>query len=230
MKEEWKDIPGYEGLYKVSSLGRVKSLNRIANRSCGMVQPVRERILKQSTRYKYKSVTMHDHNKYQRSWRVHQLVAMAFLNHNPCGFDMVVDHIDEDKHNNNLSNLRLVTNGENTTRNRNGKHSKYRGVTFNKSDSKWKAMIFIDGKIRTIGSFATEEEAGEAYKDISSGADINKYRQIFRSDHPGVSKFRGDKWRSRVTIDKKEYHVGIFNTKKEAVEARENFVKDFKLK
>lgn len=46
MIEEWKDIKGYEGLYQVSNLGRVKSLERITNMKDGRIRTEREKILK----------------------------------------------------------------------------------------------------------------------------------------------------------------------------------------
>ena len=45
-KEIWRDIAGYEGLYQVSNMGRVKSLERIITRKNGKKQTIRERILK----------------------------------------------------------------------------------------------------------------------------------------------------------------------------------------
>tara|TARA_A100000171_G_scaffold49367_1_gene58325 strand:+ start:270 stop:476 length:207 start_codon:yes stop_codon:yes gene_type:complete len=48
-KEIWKDIEGYNGLYQVSSFGRVKSMNRIVEKKDGNVLTIKERILRNNT-------------------------------------------------------------------------------------------------------------------------------------------------------------------------------------
>ena len=98
-KERWIDIKGYEGLYQVSNLGRVKSLRRTKPNG----QTVIERILKESdnTRgYKYVSLSKHGilHKEY-----IHRLVALHFLD-NPMNYKYV-NHKDEFKSNNNVNNL-----------------------------------------------------------------------------------------------------------------------------
>jgi hypothetical protein len=78
MKEIWKDIKGYEGLYQVSNYGRVKSLERIVDhKKTGKVFH-KERILKQNTCYGYKTVILCKNSK-TKSERVHRLVAQAFI-------------------------------------------------------------------------------------------------------------------------------------------------------
>ena len=96
MKNEiWKDIDGYEGLYQVSNLGRVKSLNY---RRTG-----KERILKAlKDRYGYLHVKLCKDGK-AKEYTIHRLVAEAFL-YNPNGFSDV-NHKDEDKENNAVGNL-----------------------------------------------------------------------------------------------------------------------------
>lgn len=93
--EIWKDIEGYEGLYQVSNLGRVKSMN-YWNRN-------KEQCLKlQSTKDGYYQVGLHkNHKKYH--CRIHQLVAKAFLN-NPLGY-VEVNHKNEVKTDNRAVNL-----------------------------------------------------------------------------------------------------------------------------
>lgn len=133
MKEIWKDIPGYEGLYQVSNLGEVKSLK------CG-----KERILKTylygDNYTKYKGVTLCLNNKLKK-YKVHQLVAMAFLNHKPNGHEIVINHIDNNSLNNQLDNLELVTQRYNTSYARNAT-----GCTFRKKEDKWFCSIRITNK------------------------------------------------------------------------------------
>ena len=97
--EEWKDIKDYEGLYQVSSCGRVKSLNY---RHAGT-----EKILKQSTdKSGYKVVSLSQNNK-MKAYKVHRLVATAFLD-NPNDYKEI-NHIDECKYNNFVENLEWCT-------------------------------------------------------------------------------------------------------------------------
>lgn len=100
--EIWKDIEGYEGLYQVSNLGRVKSLERYIYDTIGRKQYVKERILKQYTVKGYKQVSLLFSNKHKRKM-VHRLVAEAFLP-NPNNLPQV-NHKDECKTNNYVENL-----------------------------------------------------------------------------------------------------------------------------
>ena len=98
--EEWIDIPGYKGLYQVSSLGRVKSLPKYHSK--------RERILKgEMDKDGYIKVVLCP-NSYKREKRfVHRIVAMAFIENGNNGYE--VDHIDGNPSNNCIDNLRWVT-------------------------------------------------------------------------------------------------------------------------
>ena len=95
--------------------------------------------------------------------KVSQLVAMAFLNHEPCGQDIVVDHKDNDPSNNRLENLKLITNRENCSKDKKGS-SQYAGVSWNKAAKKWHSKIWINGKRIYLGSFKDELEAHKAYR------------------------------------------------------------------
>jgi hypothetical protein len=76
-----------------------------------------------------------------------------------------VDHIDRDRVNNRLSNLREASRRENNlnTRSRSGTTSQYRGVKRRASAAKWIAQIQIDGRKEHLGTFADEAEAARAY-------------------------------------------------------------------
>lgn len=89
MEEIWKNVRGYEGLYQVSNLGNVRSSRRNI-------------ILKQSKYSKYNQVNLYK-NCVRRTFNVHRLVATAFLN-NPNNYECI-NHIDENKRNNVVSNL-----------------------------------------------------------------------------------------------------------------------------
>ena len=107
MKEIWKDIKGYEGLYQISNYGRVKSLERQTklnlNKNINAIK--KEKILKQGkfgTRRNYLGVILI--KNFQKSYKsVHRLVAEAFIP-NPNNY-REVNHIDENTMNNKVSNL-----------------------------------------------------------------------------------------------------------------------------
>lgn len=116
MTEVWKDIPGYEGLYQVSDLGRVKSLPRITARveRSGRVvsQPIRERILKPAVnRRGYWSLALRLNGE-SVTHEVHTLVALAFLGPRASN-DLQVRHLDGNSLNCALENLCYGTRSEN---------------------------------------------------------------------------------------------------------------------
>lgn len=97
MKEIWKDIPNYEGLYQISNLARVKSFHQ--NKPNGI-------ILSYNVRQGYNTVQLH--NKGDRhSYQIHRLVAEAFIP-NPNNYPFI-NHIDENRKNNNIDNLEWCT-------------------------------------------------------------------------------------------------------------------------
>jgi len=162
-KEIWKDVPEYEGLYQVSSLGRVRSLDRVVNGRWGKTR-YKGRVLKPGlSSVGYLQVCLWKDGR-KKTVRIHQLVAITFLNHKRCGMKELVDHIDNDKTNNRLDNLQLVTNRENTSKDRNGYTSQYVGVSWLKNMGKWRAAIQVNGKNKTLGCFDDEYEAHLAYQ------------------------------------------------------------------
>jgi hypothetical protein len=159
MEEIFKDIPGYEGMYQVSNLGRVKSFKL-----------KQEKLLKLTVgKAGYKIVALcKDKNSIKKT--IHQLVAISFLGHIPSGHKLVIDHIDNDKLNNRVDNLHIVTQRFNSSKNDKIYSSKYRGVRWHKVAKKWVVQIYINGKNEHLGTFTDELEASEVY--------INKLRQI----------------------------------------------------
>jgi hypothetical protein len=149
MTEIWKQIIEYPN-YSISNFGYVKNTRF-------------DRILKNSKDGSgYLFVDLYKNGK--RKWfKIARLVGEYFLdNFNP---SLEIDHIDRDKQNNNISNLRCVSRSENC-RNRNKKGgctSIYKGVCFDKRECKWVAHVRNNGKKIYLGYFATEEEASKKY-------------------------------------------------------------------
>lgn len=105
MTEIWKDVVGYEGLYQVSNLGRVKSYYS----KNGRITDAPRLISGKKDRDGYIEVRLCKNNVV-RYTRVHRIVAVAFLHGD---FSLQVNHIDGDKSNNNANNLEFVTPKEN---------------------------------------------------------------------------------------------------------------------
>lgn len=106
--EIWKDIPGYEGRYMVSNIGRVKSLERYVKTKFSSYK-TSTRILKW-TWIEYKMVRLYN-GQYKEAFLIHRLVAKAFIANT---FNKkYINHIDGNKHNNHMTNLEWCTSSEN---------------------------------------------------------------------------------------------------------------------
>ena len=115
MKEVWRDIAGYEGYYKISNLGNIKSLVREVNAGIRHSKTVikKGRILKSGyTMDGYDTVCL-SKNNIRKTYRVARLVGGHFVD-NPENKPQI-NHIDGDKHNNGGINLEWVTAKENTS-------------------------------------------------------------------------------------------------------------------
>lgn len=218
MNEIFKDIPNYEGIYQVSNLGNVKSLHY-----------GKEKILKPYKGvcgYKYFIAT----NKQKRKTiKVHQAVAMAFLNHKPCGCKLVVNHKDFNKTNNEVANLEIVTTRENSNRKHLKSSSKYVGVRFCKKSNKWNSRIIFNKKRISLGFFNTEIEANQYYinalKSIKKNENIIVKRKKVTSIYNNIffDKTR-NKWVAKAFINNKVKNLGRFNTELEAYNFQKNYL------
>lgn len=154
-EEIWNDITGYEGLYQINYWGEIKSLIFWRGSS--------ERILSDRFNKKgYKTVILYK-DGIGKSFSIHQLMAIEYLNHKPSKMKLVVDHIDNIKTNNFISNIQIITNRLNISKDVKNKSSKYTGVSFDKKNKKWRSSITINKKQINLGRFNTEIEAYNAY-------------------------------------------------------------------
>lgn len=109
MTEQWKEVKGFP-FYEISNKGNIKRLRRINRRG----QQLTEILLSPCVNnVGYYAVDIMTANYKRRTMKIHQLMAITFLNHKTNGYKKVVDHIDENKLNNNLNNLQVLTHKEN---------------------------------------------------------------------------------------------------------------------
>lgn len=108
--EEWRDIPGYEGRYQASSLGRIRSLDRRVNICRGATRLMKGRVLKAAgSKYNPHLTVVLGHGC--NGSLVHRLIASAFLG--PCPEGQEVRHLDGNPLNNHIANLAYGTRTEN---------------------------------------------------------------------------------------------------------------------
>ena len=153
MQVEYRKITGYDN-YSISNTGLVR------NDSTG-------KTLKPDITNGYHRVFLFLNNKGKR-FSIHRLVADAFIP-NPDN-KTCVDHIDNNKLNNNLDDLRWCSLQENN-RNRSicsKNTSGVKGVTLNKTNNKWRTQININGKNIHIGYYNTLEEAQAARQRVAT--------------------------------------------------------------
>lgn len=143
--ETWKIIADCNK-YLISNFGRVMNLRtkRILSPSQGI----------------YKMVLL----RYQ-SYYIHRLVAKAFIDNpenKPC-----VDHINGDKHNNHVENLRWSTYSENQANKKPSSNASsiYKGVSFHKPSGKWLVHVNLNKVCTHVGLYDDEKTAAQAYND-----------------------------------------------------------------
>jgi hypothetical protein len=142
--EIWKDVIEYEGIYQVSNFGRVKS--SMFNK---------EKILKQNKSTNgYYMIGLWKEKK-QSIYLVHRIMYESFHGIKSCR-KYVIDHIDNDKLNNTLSNLQYITNRENSSKDKKSKTG-HSNVYLN--SGAYLVRLRIDNVKKSIGTFKNIEDA-----------------------------------------------------------------------
>ena len=155
MQEEYKTVHDFED-YEVSNYGNVRKV------STG--EDIKQSIYKEYLRVDlFKNWGRYD--MVQKTIDVHRLVALAFIP-NPIN-KRIVDHIDRDKLNNHIANLRWATHSENGMNRRAPKNntSGQTGVQYMQKSKNWKVIIAINGKNKHIGCYTTFDEAVKVRKE-----------------------------------------------------------------
>lgn len=139
IKENWKNVEGYDDLYQVSDLGRIKSLRRNI-------------IMKPSVDGDgYLQIILTNKSKQRKRFFIHRLVYIVFNGEIPSGYE--INHKDENKKNNNISNLELLTKKGNIN---------YGTRTERMAISRGMAVLQIDKKTyEIINEFYSENKAAK---------------------------------------------------------------------
>ena len=220
--EQWRTISGFPN-YQVSNVGRVMNI-----KTGRIKQPTID-----ANGYFYMNLHHNDRVK------IHILGAQEFLQ-KPIGEKLMIDHIDRNRLNNCVSNLRYVSQSQNNMNA--GKvlkdtSSKYKGVCWNVAKLRWSSQIKINGKKKHLGYFNNEDDAARRYNEeavelfgehaclnevlpAQEGWESGQVKRACSSKHKGIG-WRKDKnkWVARIKINGLYKHLGYFSNEMEAVEA-----------
>ena len=158
----------------------------------------------------------------------------------------IVDHINGNKKDNRVSNLRITTHSVNNHNKKGYGSSKFRGVTYSKRENKWQGAVIKDTIYYSCGSYDLEIQAviavniktNELYGENAHLHDISEEdlkqnlqlvedklkfldelkqkKKIQTSKYKGVRMKYNDRWQSRIKFNEKEIYIGTFDTEKEA--------------
>lgn len=221
LTEKWEDITGYENRYKISTLGRVKSIYGKKRYKNGF-RKIPIKIITQTKRKNRPTFKLYN-NTGRKSVITAHVMALVFLNHPVTNRKYVVDHKNNIPYDNRLCNLQIITHRENDSKDEKTKTG-FTGVTKSK-EGRFVAKLMYKGKTISLGTFEAAEKANEvrqlAVSRIDEGKDVynlatfvaeNKYK------HKGVTKVN-NRFVARIRINRKEIHIGVYSTAKEAGEA-----------
>jgi hypothetical protein len=216
-KEEiWKDVVGYEGLYRVSSFGRVFGV-------------IRDKVRNPSkSSGGYLGVDFYK-DGVGKSRTVHSIMAEAFIDKDYRLKGLVVNHKNFKRDDNRLENLEVITQRENGNLKHIPSSSKYTGVSFNKPNGLWVAEISIKKEKIYLGKFKTEEEASKYYEDALICINEGRPQDIVvrRREAKGYSfEKESNRWVAFIYMNRKVIKIGRYKTQEEAREAYLKYKKE----
>ncbi len=177
--EIWKPVKGYENIYEVSNIGRVKSCERIVIRSNGRKINFPEKIMKPSINHKgYEVIDLRKNGKRECGF-VHRLVGKAFIE-NPDNKKQI-NHKNGVKRDNNVDNLEWVTNKENVI------HAYKNNLNNNRNA--------IESRKRKVDQLTLENEFIKSYNSIEEAIKVTKINNISAVCRGCRNKAGGFKWR-----------------------------------
>ena len=219
--ELWKDIPEYEELYQVSDLGRVKSLEKPRKKSTNNPNSfVRVRIMKASLSKKYLNTALYK-NGSSKSFLVHHLVSIAFMDFKANMGEIIIDHINNISTDNRLVNLQLITRRYNNVKD---VRSKSEAVGLYERNGFFNVTIRVKGLACSLGSFKDKNEAIKKHKEafdlIESKQDISHLikKKTNKTEFKGVYAV-SNKFTSQIRYNGLTRNLGSYHTIKEASEA-----------
>ena len=162
-----------------------------------------------STAEGYRRVRFHKQN-----FNVHRIAWLLYYDKWP---EYQIDHINGDRSDNRICNLRDVLpriNQQNRIEHRNGR---YLGV--DKLKNKWKARIVINGRGYSLGHFSSETDATQAYSDACTMLESNPDWVPPKIENIALGcsyKPKLHKWQAAIQLHGESVYLGLYNTKEEA--------------
>lgn len=214
--EKWKDVPDYEGMYRISDLGRIKSLNYKRTNQYKILKPYLNNV-------GYRKISLCKNGIVKKVF-IHQLVFYCFSGETKSKC-FIIDHKNNIRIDNRFKNLQSLTQRKNTCKDKvNFNHC----VQINKQN-KFSLRIKHDRKSNYFGVFKTEEEAKKLYHEIVFKIEnYIDYSDLIIKHKPINEKGtyydkENKKWRSFCKFDSKTKQIGRFNSLEEAKLALNNF-------
>jgi hypothetical protein len=234
MEEIYKDIPGFEGKYQVSNFGNIKTIERLTIYKDGRQRYYKDKILIlpiNSSGYPTLRLGNFITGKHITK-SIHSLVWEAFGDGTTISFpDRIIDHIDRNKKNNHINNLRIISNRENASNRKDNKE--FIGVRKSSKSDNYTCRIGFNNKGYHIGTFKTIEEAYARYNEALTHIDTDFLEWYETIETPqknnslestiGVHKTKTNgTYRSSIIFKSKTYSLGTF---KSELDARQIFLK-----
>ena len=201
MSELWRPIEGYEGLYEVSSYGRVRSLDRYVKTCYEAYKLQKGKILNPGKdKDGYLQVSLHCNGK-QHQRKIHRLVAQAFIEN----FDNLpmINHKDEDKTNNRVDNLEWCT-------------AKY-NANYGTARIRGKETAIKNGYWTGLRSGLSEKEYRKKYYEENRDRICDRQRSYYQENKDKISD-RQKKYSQDNKEKIREYHHQYYLKKKEEIQ------------